>query len=109
RSAPRAADHGPTPDEDGTGRAGEARREAEGDGVRGSGQIRGSDTERHDGVPEPGAVEVERDAVGMGDVCDLARVGGGEWLTHRVRVRVLDRDEPADRLMRVGRIPEGRF
>ena len=42
------------------------------------------------------------------DLCDGAGVLGGERLAHRVGVGVLDGDQAADRLVRVGRVAEGR-
>ena len=74
----------------------------------GSARSVGRTPERDDRVPEPGAVDVERDGVAVRDLGDGAGVLGGERLAHRVGVGVLDGDQAADRLVRVGRVAEGR-
>ena len=66
----------------------------------------GLDALGDDGVPEPGAVDVERDAVLLRDVRDGSGVLGRERLAHRVRMGVLDGDQAADRLVRVVRVAE---
>ncbi len=108
--AARPADDLARADEHRADRAAEALGQAERDGVGRVGQVARRDAGRalgHDRVPEPGAVDVERDAVAPGDRRDLARVGRGQRLAHRVGVRVLDRDEAGDRLVGVGRVAEG--
>ena len=45
--------------------------------------------------------------MGVGDLGDLAGVGGRQRLAHRMGVGVLERDQAGDRLVRVGRIAEG--
>ena len=105
--AARAPDDVAPADDDRADRAGEPLRQAERDGVGRIGQVRRADALGHDRVPEPGAVEVERDAVVVGDRGDLPGVLGGQRLAHRVGVGVLDGDEAGDRLVRVVRVAEG--
>ncbi len=61
------------------------------------------------GIPEPGAIDVERHAVRPGDRSDLAGVLGRERLAHRLGVRVLDGDQAGDRFVEIGRVAEGGF
>ena len=65
--AARAPDDVAPADDDRADRAGEPLRQAERDGVGRIGQVRRADALGDDRVPEPGAVDVERDAVGVRD------------------------------------------
>ncbi len=94
-------------DHDRTDRAGEALRQAEGDGIGRAGEVGRTDALGHDRVPEPGAIDMQGDAVLPGDRGDLGGIGRGERLTHRMGVGVLDGDEPCDRFVRVARVAEG--
>ena len=105
----RAPDHVLRADDHRADRAGQALREAERDGVGRAGEVQGGHAGvalGHDGVPEPGAVDVERDAAPAGDRRDGLRVGGRQRLAHRMRVGVLDGDHPGDRLVRVRGVAE---
>src|SRR6185295_7074070 len=66
------------------------------------------DAERHHGVEEPRAVDVERYAALVGDGRDPGRGGDADRLVTRVAVGVLDRDEARQRLVRVGWVAERR-
>ena len=68
--APGAPDEVPAPHDDRADRAGEALGQAERHAVRRAGEVLRVGAERDDGVPEAGAVHVERDAVRVRDLRD---------------------------------------
>ena len=104
--ATRAPDDVPPTDDQRADRAGQPLGQAERDRVGRVGEVGRAQSLGDDRVPEAGAVDVERDAVGVGDVGHLAGIGRGQWLAHRVGVGVLDGHQAADRFVRVGRVTE---
>ena len=104
---PRAVDERGRADDHGADGRREPLREAEGDGVRGPGQNRGGQAERHGGVEEPGTVHVEGDAALVGDRRDRPHVLERERAAAGMGVRVLENDQARGRLVDVRRIPEG--
>ena len=84
-------------DDDRADRAAEALAQAERDRVRRTGQVARRDAGRalgDDRVPEPGAIDVEGDAVVVGrSPATSRRYAGRERLAHRVGVGVLEGDE----------------
>ena len=103
---PGAPDVRPRPDDDRADRAREPLAQAEGDRIGGPGKGGGVHSQRHHRVEEAGAVDVEGHAVGVGDVRGGLRVCDAQGLAHRVGMRVLDRHEAAERLVRVLRVAE---
>ena len=95
------------PDDHRADGAGQTLRQAERHGIGRFGQLSGGQAKRDHGVEEARAVDVEGDAVGVGDVGHGPRVVEAERLAHRMGVRVLEGDQAGDRLVRVGRVAEG--
>ena len=95
------------PDDHRSDRTGERLGEAERDGVGRVGQVGRANAQGDDRVPEPRAIDVERDAMGARDRADLAGVLGRQRLAHRMGVGVLERDQAGDRFVGVGGVAEG--
>ena len=88
--------------------AAEPLREAEGDGVRRPRQVGGRDAERDRRVQEARAVDVEEEAEFAAGLRHLLDRMGPPDASARAVVRVLDRDDPGDGPVHLGRIPGGR-
>ena len=88
-------------DDDRADRAGEALAEAERERVGRAGEVARGLAERDRGVEEAGAIDVQRDAVLVGEIGHPARVCQVERLAHRERVGVLERDHAGQRAVEV--------